>query len=159
MTNPTQLSDNFIYTEAIESATATANRIDNTPPNDVLIVMIKTALYMEKVRALLKQPIHVNSWYRCTKLNIAVGSHSTSQHLKGEAVDFTSANYGTPLDICKTLVQYQDLIPFDQLILEHSWVHVSFAILTAHPRGEVLSLLATGGYAKGLTDTQGRSLV
>lgn len=150
------LSNNFSLAEAIASETAERNGIDNTPPTDILVVMNKTAIGMERVRAMLgNKSIHTNSWYRCHDLNLAVGSKDTSQHPKGEAVDFICPLYGSPLDICKLLIANQSLIRFDQLILEHTWVHISFAIVNGNPRNQVLSLLSSGHYAPGLTDKNG----
>ena len=150
-----QLSPHFSLQEAIRSDTAERLHLINTPPPTVVKTMVETALYVEKVRALLgNEPLHINSWYRCPALNKALGSSDTSQHRVGEAVDFICPNYGIPLDICKKIIA-AGTIPFDQLILEHSWVHISFAILSRKPRGQVISLLNTGNYALGLTDAKG----
>lgn len=150
------LSENFSYTEAIRSNKATELGIDNTPSQDVLEIMYKTAVKMEKVRNILGDlPISINSWNRVPDVNVAVGGTRTSQHCKGEAVDFTCKAFGTPLDICRKLIENKDLIGYDQLILEHTWVHISFAILTGNPRSQVLSLLANKNYAVGLTDELG----
>lgn len=155
-----QLSEHFTLEEATESSTADRLGLNNDPTPDVLEVMYITALKMEKVRALLgNKPIKVSSWYRSPAVNKAVGSKShASQHLVGEAVDFKCPSYGTAYQVCKQLIAYNDLLHFDQLILEHSWIHISFAILSRKPRGMVLSLLADGSYATGLTDKLGKPL-
>lgn len=154
-----ELSEHFSYEEAIASDTADRYDIDNTPDSAQLEVMLKTAVKMEKVRASLgNKSIHVNSWFRNLQLNRALKSKDSSQHLKGEAVDFICPSFGTPLQICKKLMQDQILIGFDQLILEHTWVHISFSILNGKPRGQVVSLLSNGGYAPGLTDKHGKPL-
>lgn len=153
------LSDHFSYAESIASETAERKGIDNYPSGNVLMVMDKSALGMEKVRALLmNKAIHINSWYRCHLLNKEVGGVDTSQHIDGEAIDFICPTYGDPLTICRTIMANQPLIRYDQLILEHTWVHISFAILSGKPRGQVLSLLSSGKYAVGLTDKNGISL-
>lgn len=155
------LSDNFSYEEAIASENAERIGLKNIPDSDILAVMKKTAMGMEKVRAALGNvPIHINSWYRCPLLNSAIGSNNlTSQHPRGEAVDFISPLSGTPFIICQHIIAHKDLIRFDQLILEHSWVHISFDISTNKPRGQVLSLLENKSYAAGLTDKKGNNLV
>ena len=152
-----QLSDHFTLEEATESITADRYNYDNTPPSAVLDNMRTTAVRMEKVRSVLgDRPIKVTSWYRSRQVNVAAGSKATnSQHISGEAVDFKCYSYGSPYQICKILIANRDFIRFDQLILEHSWVHISFAILTRKPRGQVISLLANGDYAPGLTDKMG----
>lgn len=154
-----KLSDHFTLAEAIYSDTAKAKQLSNIPSETLVQIMKQTAFCMERVRAALdNKPIHINSWYRSSEVNAAVGSKSTSQHIKGEAVDFTCAEFGTPLAICKKLIELKELIRFDQLIMEGTWVHISFAISTSVPRGQVLSLLRSGGYSAGLTDKQGHPL-
>lgn len=150
-----RLSPNFTLAEATASSTAERLNLLNTPPTSALLTMQETARYMEVIRAILNSPINVSSWYRCPALNKAVGSKDTSQHRLGEAVDFKSPEYGSPLYVCKAIMQHRSVIPFDQLILEHSWVHISFSILNGNPRGQVLSLLSSGHFASGLTDAQG----
>lgn len=150
------LSPHFTLEDATKSNMAKAHRIDNTPANEVFATLLQTAERMETVRTVLGNfPINVNSWYRCLELNKLVGSKPTSQHLKGEAVDWTCPKVGTPAQVCKLLLNYKDIINFDQLILEHSWIHISFAILSNKPRSQVLSLLSSGGYANGLTTPYG----
>lgn len=152
-----KLSQHFSLKEAIKSEKAVALKVHNIPNVATFNVMEKTAACMERVRAALdNKAIKVNSWYRGPEVNAAVGSKSTSQHLKGEAVDFVCPAFGTPLEICRKLIELKDLIRYDQLILEHSWVHISFAITSRNSRSQVLSLLATGGYSTGLTDKLGK---
>lgn len=153
------ISEHFSYLETISSAAANKLGIDNTPSFAVLETILKVAPKLEKVRSVLGHPMHIDSWYRNESVNKVVGGSTLSQHMNGEAVDFICPAYGDPLAICKAIINYQDLIPFDQLILEHTWVHISFAILSGKPRGQVLSLLANKHYAPGLTDVNGNSLV
>ena len=153
------LSEHFSLAEAITSQTAERHGLNNTPSPEVIVVMEKAAVKMEKVRVILNNsPIHVNSWYRGMAVNGYLKSTPTSQHTKGEAIDFICPKFGSPLDICRKIIENKDLIGFDQLILEHTWVHISFSILNSAPRGQVLSLLANGSYAVGLTDKQGKPL-
>jgi len=154
------LSEHFSLTEATRSSTAARLGIDNTQVSpEVLANARLTATRMEKVRLILESPIHIDSWIRCLLLNRALKSKDTSQHLLGLAVDFVSPTFGTPLAICQKLIQYQDLLRFDQLILEHTWVHISFCSPDSKPRGQVLTLLKTGRYAKGLTDIEGKVII
>ena len=158
MSTPTtiMLSEHFSLAEAITSETAERHNIDNTPTPEVLNTMYKTAVKMEKVRNILGDiGIHINSWNRVPQVNALVGSFSNSQHIKGEAVDFICPRFGTPLDICKKIIENKSLIQYDKLILEHTWIHISFAILSGVPRDQVLSLLSNGHYAAGLTDRDG----
>jgi len=152
-TMPLRVSEHFLLSEV--EVTQHRN-IDNSLPPELLPAAKNTAKLMERVRSLLQSAIIVNSWYRCRELNIAVGSNpETTQHRLAEAVDFISP-YGSSLDICKKILAYPELIVFDQLILEHSWVHISRrADPNAKNRMQVLSLLKGGKYASGLTNKDG----
>jgi hypothetical protein len=156
----TQITDHFYLSEVTDSAEASRKNIDNSLPIELYPAVKKTAIGMEKVRtALNDSPISINSWYRCLELNTALGSKPTSQHIKGEAVDFIVPRFGTPAKICKYLLPFQSLIRWDQLILEHTWIHISWNSIPAGvQRGQVLSLLKSGEYATGLTDLYGDSL-
>lgn len=145
-----ELTTHFSTEEATASEIAARNNIDNSPSAAILATMTKTAMAMERIRALLgNKPLHVNSWYRCPALNTIVGSASTSQHLLGEAVDFICPQFGTPLEIAKLLIDNKDLIRYDQLIYEHTWIHVSFS---SRNRSEILTLMPGNTYQKGLVN-------
>lgn len=155
-----KLSTNFYYSELVDSQTASRLGLDNTPTKQVYDVAIKVAQKMEEVRALLRHaPININSWYRSPAVNVAVGGSRNSQHCKGEAIDFTSRRFGTPQEICLHLAKLADHIGFDQLIFEHTWVHISFNLTTNRlARKQVLTLLANKKYATGVTDKKGNPL-
>lgn len=151
----TVLTENFSWQEA----RVTNHRdYDNYIPDLIVSAIKSTARRMERVRALLGNvPISVSSWYRCPDLNKAIGGSTRSQHMLGEAVDFICPRFGSPLEICRHLTYFKDLLGFDQLILEHTWVHISFpSIPNAVPKGQVLTLLQNKrSYAHGLTDLKG----
>jgi|SRR6267378_879861 len=140
------LSTNFTLEEATSSSTAQRLGIDNSPSADQLTAMQYAASGMETVRAILGQPVHIDSWLRQPALNKAVGGAANSDHMKGFAVDFTCAAFGPPIVVVKALESAG--IHFDQLIQEGSWVHISFnpamrqQVLTAHfgPGGTTYSL-------------------
>jgi hypothetical protein len=56
-------------------------------------------------------------------LNKAVGSKNTSQHLKGQAIDFICPKFGTPKDIFLALKKNNIVV--DQCLLENTWIHLS----------------------------------
>lgn len=153
------LTEHFTIQEVTFSSTADRLGISNVLPAVLWDAVLKTAIGMEKVRTLLgDKSINVDSWYRCLDLNRALKSKDTSQHLKGEAVDFICPDYGTPTQIAKFIVQNSDLIKYDQLILEHTWIHISWnSNPSGGQRGQVLSLLSSGGYATGLTNANGET--
>lgn len=148
------ITEHFSWEEA---STTSHRNLDNNIPKGMEPVIINTARQMERVRAILgNRGIHINSWYRSPEVNKAVGGSNSSQHSKGEAVDFVCPDFGGPLDICRKIIQYKELIRFDQLIYEHTWVHISFLLdPSAKPRGQVLTLLQNKSYAVGLTNKQG----
>lgn len=153
------LSDHFSYDEAIASETASRAGISNIPNTATLDIMYRAAAKLEKVRIILdNKPMHINSWYRSPMLNAGIGGAKNSQHMAGEAIDFICPTFGDCFQICKAILAVDSLIQFDQLILEHSWVHISFDILTNKPRKQVLSLLDNGHYAVSLTDKKGKNL-
>lgn len=142
------LSSYFTWEEVIHSETAVRLGLDNTPPTAIYPSIKYTALQLDKVRKILNRPIIVSSWYRSERLCLAIGSKATSQHTKGEAVDFICPKFGSSLEVAKALVNSMSVIPFDQLIYEGTWVHISFS---ANPRGEILTFDAkTKTYSKGL---------
>lgn len=169
-----QLSTHFSLAEFTFSETAARLGIDNAAPAALIPVLRFTANMLDVVRDdVLKAPVHVNSAYRCEALErvltvpdftafcVKVGKRTDDpqawaeyfarkQHPHGRAVDFTCAPFGTPLEICRA-IEASD-IDFDQLIWEHSWVHLGFPAMGAeHPgRREALTLKAGGGYLKGI---------
>lgn len=159
---------NFFLSEYTRSETAEKrgiiNTLDWTNPQHQQIYknICNTARNMEIVRQELHSlAIKITSGIRLPLLNRAIGGVSDSQHCTGEANDFQCAGFGTPLEIVKELKDNPKIL-YDQMIYENDgkgeiWVHVSFTSVH-QPRRQLLSLLANGKYAEGLTDTQGKKL-
>ena len=76
---------------------------------------------LEPARAAYGKPIIVNSGYRCSIHNAAVGGASGSQHMKGEAADLRID--GAPEKLARIIVANEK---WDQLILYPTFVHVSW---------------------------------
>lgn len=159
----TKLTPNFWLSETWESQEASRNGINNQPPIQLLTTLKRSAECMELVRAELGNvPIVPSSWYRSAALNKEVKGSKYSQHMAGEAIDFTARRFGTPVEIVKKLAASD--IQFDQLILEHTWVHVSWAISSGRPRKQVLTLIPAkvkgqkASYVAGITDKEGKPL-
>lgn len=120
------LSPHFYLDEFVNSQTAARQGIDNNPTTSILLRLQRTALGMELVRNLLGAPIIISSGYRSPALNKAVGGAANSQHMTGEAVDFTCPGFGSPAQIVEAIKGSS--VPYDQAIIEFSrWVHISFA--------------------------------
>lgn len=134
----TQLSEHFTLEEFVFSSTAIRKGIDNTPTPAIVEALTTAANGLESVRngPLGGKPCHVDSAYRCWLLNAAVGGAAGSAHMEGWAIDFICPDFGTPLEIAKAIIASG--IAFDKLIMEGTWVHISFAptlrriVLTAH---------------------------
>lgn len=152
-----RVSKNFTLWETYKSQTADRKGINNVPPDVFIPNLIRSADLLEQVRTLLGgRPISPSSWYRGPALNTAVGGARNSQHLTGCAIDFDCDSYGTPLDICRTIIVARPELAYEQLILEHTWVHISVPTdPSAAPKRQVLSLLTGGKYATGLTNING----
>ncbi len=149
------LTPNFSLEQLTYSETAERERIDNTPPAEIVENMRRLAQGLEQVRMLTGFPLEISSGYRCPELNSRVGGAKTSQHTRGQAADFTCDKFGPPLDIIKTIRDSN--IDFDQCILEYAkWVHISFSVA---PRGKVLTIYdPKEGYLDGLWDQGGKQI-
>lgn len=138
-----KLSPNFTLAELTHSETAERLGLDNTPDEKVKANLVRLARMLEEVRRVLGRPIMVNSAYRSPKVNTAIGSRSTSQHVLGCAADIRVPGL-TPNDIVKAIIKTN--IEYDQLIREFdSWVHISIPNTFADkPRKQVLIIDRTG---------------
>ena len=137
------MSIHFTVLELTRSRKAQELGIDNTPPEALKIALGFTMAGAERVRAFLGMPMIISSGFRCPELNAAVGGKDDSQHLRGEAIDFTCPGFGAPIRIVEALVPARRILGIDQLILEAGWVHASF---TTRPRYQVLRALPGGKF-------------
>jgi len=143
------LSKHFTLAEYTVSETASRQGIDNQPKEAWIIENLRRmAAVMEDIRDILgRNPITVTSGYRCPELNTAIGSNGNSAHVSGLATDFISPKFGTPYDICKAIEPYVEKLGIDQLIYEHTWVHVG---LRNGPRHQVMTLAPKNKYMVGI---------
>mgnify|MGYP000109031176 CR=1 FL=1 len=82
------------------------NRIISNNPGSSASIMGNAALvamHLEQAR-IHTGPMHVHSWYRCNRLNRAVGGSDSSLHRLGLAVDVTAQRM-TPPEVAHWLVQ------------------------------------------------------
>lgn len=115
---------NFKISELIHSDTAVKHNINNMPDINSLDCMLDLIVYcLQPIRERLKKPMIITSGFRNSAVNKLVGGAENSQHTKGQAVDFI-VNGMTPYQIYMKILNSD--IEYDQLILEPSWVHVSF---------------------------------
>ena len=126
-----QLSPNFALSELTRSNKAMSLGLPNNPPCEAqknLAAVVNSVL--QPIRNHFGRPVKVTSGYRSPDVNKAVGGVSSSQHTKGQAVDFYVVGVDN-LQVAEWLVRSG--LVFDQLILEHyekqgnsGWIHVSF---------------------------------
>lgn len=116
------ISKNFSYREFEESETAKARGITNVISSFEIRDAIRelTNTVLQPLRDAWGQPLHVNSGYRCPKLNAAVGGAATSQHTKGEAADIKAEH---PVKLAQ--LAYDLGLPYDQMIIYPTFVHFS----------------------------------
>lgn len=116
------ISKNFSYREFEESETAKAQGITNVISSFEIRDAIRelTNTVLQPLRDAWGQPLHVNSGYRCPKLNAAVGGAATSQHPKGEAADIKAEH---PVKLAQ--LAYDLGLPYDQMIIYPTFVHFS----------------------------------
>ena len=126
-----QLSKHFTLSEMEKSQTATRKGISNKAGSGEIKNLTDLCYeVLEPVRAKFEKPIIITSGYRSPELCEAIGSKSTSQHAKGQAVDFEIAGVSN----LQVALWIQNNCDFDQLILEFwkdddpnaGWIHCSF---------------------------------
>ena len=84
-----RLSKHFTLQELIKSSTAERRGIKNVPERtEIESLRLVCDNILEPVRQHFGVPMVPSSGYRCLELNRAIGSGDTSQHVKGQAVDF-----------------------------------------------------------------------
>ena len=129
-----QLSKHFKLEEFEKSMTATRKGIENKAGSGEIKNLTDVCYnILEPVRAKFDKPIIITSGYRSEELCEAIGSKKTSQHAKGQAVDFEIAGVSN----LQVALWINNNCDFDQLILEYwkeedndpnsGWVHCSFA--------------------------------
>ncbi len=148
------ISKHISYKEAIRSNTAKRYGIRNNP-KDWQIENMRTLAekVFEPLRRRFGVPIRINSFFRSTRLNKAVGGSSKSQHVKGEAMDIDDT-YGGVTN-AEMFHFIKDNLEFDQLLWEFGndknpdWVHVSYT--TRRPnRKQILKVVRKRGRTRYL---------
>jgi zinc D-Ala-D-Ala carboxypeptidase len=149
-----QLSKHFTLQEFTKSQTATRLGLKNQPsPEHIVRLEALCENVLEPVRVFFNIPFSPSSGYRSPELCKAIESKPTSQHARGEAVDFEVPGLSNR-DVAQWIV---DNLNFDQLILEFyeegdpnsGWIHVSYVDGDKN-RKEVLTLTKENGYQFGL---------
>ena len=127
-----KLSKHFSLSEFEKSSTATRLGIKNKAGSGEIKNLTDLCYaVLEPVRAKFEKPILVTSGFRSEELCVAIKSSKTSQHTKGQAVDFEIMGISN----LQVALWIQNNCDFDQLILEFwkeeegansGWVHCSY---------------------------------
>lgn len=131
------ITKHFTWDEFTASQIAVRHGINNEPGEKEKERLYELARVAELMRMLLKNnPVYPSSVYRCNEVERRLKSKprgwvSRGQHPKGEAMDYTCPGFGDPYEVALHL-STSDL-PYDQLIYEGGWTHMSTAI---NPRRE-----------------------
>ena len=137
-----KISKYFDWSEVTSTGTGLYNEPEGLEMKSNLVIC---AAKMDVIRELFARPVIVHSWYRNQKVNSKVGGSKNSAHMKGYAVDF-KVDGMQDLEVALRIAASD--VKFDQLILEPSWVHISFA---PEMRGQELTLKVKGGkYLSGI---------
>ena len=154
-----QLSKHFKLHEFEKSATAIRLGIKNKAGSGEIKNLTDVCYeILEPVRAKFdEKPIIITSGFRSEELCEAIKSSKTSQHTKGQAVDFEIAGVSN----LEVALWIQNNCNFDQLILEFwkeedndpnsGWVHCSF--VEGSNRKQVLTFNGKE-YTNGLPDAK-----
>lgn len=125
------ISNNITYAEAIHSSTAKRKQIDNTPsPTQIEAMKLLAEKVFEPLRKWVDGPIKVNSFFRSSSLNEAIGGAASSQHCKGQAMDIDDV-YGRKSN-AEMFNWIKENLDFDQMIWEFgtdtqpNWLHISY---------------------------------
>ena len=119
-----KISKNFRMKEFTRSKKADELVIDNNKMPEFVKNNIKELVYqvLQPLRDYICKPIHINSGYRCLKLNAAVGGAPTSQHVQGQAVDMKVEGMSS-YEIAQVVLDLH--LPYDQMILYDDFIHIS----------------------------------
>lgn len=135
-------SEHFTWHELLRSDAGAAAGLQNVPSHVELAALAALAETVLEPLRLALGPIRINSGFRSPEVNRLVGGEPESQHLKGEAADCVPTS--SSLDAGMRFLASGDL-PFDQAILEPTWIHVSFTRRHA-PRRQMLRAVRTAGH-------------
>lgn len=141
-----KLTEHFELREFTYSLTAQEKGIDNRIPiwqeEYVVNNLRELCMYvLEPLRRILAQPIYVSSGFRSPRLNEEVGGEADSQHMQGFAADIytkdMSVNDEVKLNVVMSFATSKYGLPFDQLIIYDTFIHVSY-VDSAHNRRMII---------------------
>ena len=135
------LSEHFTLAEL----THTDHRaLGNTPNEGEIDNLKRLAVLLELVKTQLGgRPIMVNSAFRSSAVNAAVGSKDTSQHRSGCAADIRVPGL-TPDEVVRSVITAG--LPYDQIIREFdAWTHISIPSFPSLPPRKMALIIDKAG--------------
>lgn len=135
------ISKDFSFSEFESSKIAEEKGICNVVRSFIVRDSLKSLVdnVLQPLRDIAGVPLRINSGYRCSELNAAVGGVPTSQHVKGEAADVA---FPKPIELARMAADNH--LPFDQMIIYPTFVHFSHK-LNGEQRRQII-------YNKSYTD-------
>lgn len=119
-----KLGKHFTLAELTVSQEATRRGIPNDPDAQSLANLQQLVRHVLDPLRDAVGPVHVSSGYRSPRVNKLIGGASSSQHVQGEAADFTVPGMTTQQVVDRIRAMG---LPVDQCIEEFGrWVHVSY---------------------------------
>ena len=118
---------NFTMSELLKSEVAEKYNISNIPDKkslDNMLILICECL--QPIRNYINKSMIISSGYRSPRLNghPLINGSPTSQHVTGQAVDFTVKGL-TPKQVIEKVIASG--VEYDQIINEHNiWTHISY---------------------------------
>ena len=125
-----QLTKNFQLSEFLVSQTAERLRLDNTPnAQNIANLKLLCEKVLQPIRDNFNKPVVITSGFRSVAVNRAIGGSTKSQHMQGQAADFTIPS----IDNYQLAKWIEASLNYDQLILEFytggntGWIHVGYS--------------------------------
>lgn len=137
------LSPHFTYYEMTSTSNDELREKNRIEGKRFLTPLIEVCSLLEEIRTALYKPLYIHSGFRCPELNGAIaGSSNRSQHMKGEAVDFTALGESSKDQVNKLFDDVLDYlvkakVSFGQIINESAdrgygdranWIHLSLGV-------------------------------
>lgn len=151
-----KLTPNFAFYEMTQTSNAALQELNRQKGLEIKDKLTLVAKKLELLRAKTGMSIQVHSSFRCPELNSATkGSSSKSQHMLGEAVDFSGPGQENEAQMEEIFNKVLDTlsrerIPFGQLIKESAkrdygralWLHMSLGAPFREPAkcGQVMTM-------------------